>query len=289
MPEQEKLNEPAPAKDMDQPAPCPVCSYPSRPQDCLLCADRLPRTGPGFPLFDIVRGFRMYWDAASRVLTDGAYLGKIVWAVALSVIFMVGLFMASWFWLWPWATSLSDWLPAWLTGPSVMLIVIVTVFFLSPVLMTVFLFPVLDPLSRLAETERLRLEPPGHPRGPIADFWHSLDTGARLLLFQIGAWIVCLPLSLLLFGLPIALAVSAFFAGFAWLDYPASRRGSPFRDKWRLARRHWALMIGYGLGFQLGLLIPFFNLAFGAPAAAVGSADLFFAMSKDGDKAHDTA
>lgn len=263
---------------------CRVCSFAKRSQ-CRLCEGGEPRLGPRLAPFDLVRGFLLYVKASAKLLTDKAYLGKIAYAVALSAIVLVALIVGSAFLLYPPIASLvGGVLPELASRGLALLLTLVTGFFLFPVLIMLFLFPVLDPLSRLAEAEALGFEPPPHPRGPIADFWDSLDTGARILVFQFVAWIVCLPLTIFVspIGLPLAMLASAFFAGFSWIDYPASRRGLRFREKWALAKRHWALLTGFGLAFLLGLLIPFFNLCIVGPAGAVGAADLWFASEKGG-------
>ena len=259
-----------------------MCSYPRR-EDCRLCGNEPPRLGPRFAPIDVVRGFVLYWEAAIRVVTDKAYMGKIALAVTLGIIVFAILAYLGVQVIHPLITGLLgfEWLPGWVSRGIALLLTLVTGFFFFPVIVTLFLFPVLDPLSRLAEAEILGFDPPAHPRGPIADFWDSLDTGARILSYQLLAWLICLPLALTGVGIPIAIAVSAFFAGFSWLDYPASRRGLRFGAKWALARRHWALLTGYGLGFLLGLLVPFFKACVAGPAGAVGAADLWFTSEKE--------
>ena len=111
---------------------------------------------------------------------------------------------------------------------------------------------------------------------------HDID-GARIFVLQVLVWLVAIPIAMTGIGVPVAVLGSAFFAGFSWLDYPASRRGLGFGQKWQVARRHWALLTGFGFGFLLGLLIPFFNLLLVGPAGAVGAADLWLAAEKPTD------
>jgi uncharacterized protein involved in cysteine biosynthesis len=247
---------------------------------CLLCGDGQP--GPSSQLWPLalLRGFVLYWKGALRVLNDKAYMGRIAGAVTLGVVLFLLLGLAAYFLIAPWVSTLVSWLPGTLASGLTILLGAVTLFFFAPVLAALFLFPVLDPLARLAETEALGFAPPTHPRGSIAAFWDSMDTGARILLLQVGAYGLCLPLFPFGVGAPLALALSAFLAGFTWLDYPAGRRGLSFRTKWAIARRNWALLTGFGLAFEIGLWIPFFNMLIVGPSAAVGVADLWFACRK---------
>jgi hypothetical protein len=47
-----------------------------------------------------------------------------------------------------------------------------------------------------------------------------------------------------------------------------------------LLRHNWAVALGFGLGFQVGALIPFFNILLLAPTAAVSASMLYLRMGK---------
>lgn len=274
----------SPARAADD-RPCVACTHVRPVAACRYCEGETPRTGPAFAPFDLVRGFRMFWQGAFSVVNEKEYLGRILAVILLAILLFIGLFwlMASIFL--PAFRETVTWLPTLLTDAIPIILTVLAAFFLFPVVITVFLFPVLDPLARIAERQRLGYEAAEHPRGPIADFWDSLDTAARILLMQLIAFVICIPLGATFIGAPIAVAIAAFFSGFSWLDYPASRHQLTFPDKLRLARRHWALMTGFGAGFLLSLLIPFFNVCLSAPAGAVGSADLWLRLDKRGTRA----
>ncbi|MFQ5504627.1 MAG: EI24 domain-containing protein [Planctomycetota bacterium] len=288
------------------PSNCPICDYPPPEDRCLLCSGerRAPRPRRFF-LWDMLRGFIIYFQGALRVLNHKPYLGKLLWPIVLNVVVSVALIATSYLWVYrgidaavqgiaDWAGSTYQSMPAWIqtictwirplfiwfwSAVVAFLLTYCFAVFLFPVVMSLFLFPVLDPLSRLAEAEALGWQPPASVRGFWGDFWDSLDTGARILIRQILLLLIFLPLSMFVFGLPVALLVGGFLAGFAWIDYPFSRRGYRYEQKWSLAKRNWPLLTGFGVAFMLGLLIPIFGFMLAGPAAAVGSAFLYFEFS----------
>ncbi len=284
------LNDPTPPRTRPDAVPdgtaataprCAACGYARPAHGCRVCSNGIPRLGPRLAPLDIFRGFRLYFAGAWRLINDRTFSGRLGIALVVGAIVLITLGIGVWRLLGPAIDTLLGWAPSWASSASALVLVVITTFFCLPVFLSLILFPVLDPLARLAEEDSLGFAPTPHARGAVADFWDSLDTGARILILQGIAWLACLPLVLLGIGAAIAIPLSAFFAGFAWFDYPASRRGLAFKTKWRVARRHWAILTGYGLGFLVGLLIPFFNVFLAAPAGAIGIADLWFRLDKD--------
>ncbi len=268
---------------------CVACTHVRLVDACRYCNGRIPRVGPTLPPLDLLRGFRYYWRGVFAVINDKDFLGRILPSILLSALVFAGLLYAAITWVHPgvvagYAALQSRYPIALWEDATPAITTIVAMFLLAPVIVTVFLFPVLDPLARIAERVRLGHRAEEHPRGPVADFWDSMDTAARILGMQVVASLVLLPFSSTTFGAPIALLIAAFFAGFAWLDYPASRYELDFGEKLRLALRHWALLIGFGLGFLSGMLIPFFNPCLVAPAGAAGSAELWLRLDKRGTR-----
>ncbi len=155
------------------------------------------------------------------------------------------------------------------------LLTLVAAWFLFPVLLSVFLLPFLDPISRTAEQEILGFSPPSSSRSFLGDIWDSLETTARILFWQVLGFLLTLTLAFTGVGLILGILVGAFLAGFSFLDYPMARRGMNGKEKTRFALSHWAYVLGLGLGFEIGLLIPFFNLFLSTPAAAVASSRIF--------------
>lgn len=268
---------------------CPACTH-MRPVDaCRYCDGKPPRVGPSFAPFDFARGFRYYWRGAFAVINEKEYLGRILAAIVLALVVFAGLLWVMIAWVHPmiaaWFERVTAWhLPSFFTTLIPAAVTILAAFFLMPTAVTAFLFPVLDPLARIAERARLGFRAEEHPRGVIADFWDSMDTAARIFGMQLVAAVVLIPVAGTIVGAPIAIVVAAFFAGFGWIDYPASRHQLDFSEKFLLARRHWALLVGYGTAFLIGLLIPFFNPCLVAPAGAVGSAELWLRLDKRGTK-----
>ncbi len=155
------------------------------------------------------------------------------------------------------------------------LLTLVAAWFLFPVLLSVFLLPFLDPISRVAEQEILGFPPPSSPRSLLGEIWDSLETTARILFWQIMGLLLTLALAFTGVGLVLGILVGAFLAGFSFMDYPMARRGMSGKEKTRFALSHWAYVLGLGLGFEVGLLIPFFNLFLSTPAASVASSRIY--------------
>jgi uncharacterized protein involved in cysteine biosynthesis len=155
------------------------------------------------------------------------------------------------------------------------LLTLVAAWFLFPVLLAVFLLPFLDPISRIAEKEVLGFPPPGSSRSILADLWDSLETTARIFFWQILGLTLTLALSFTGIGLILGILLGAFLAGYSFLDYPMARRGMNGKEKTKFVLSHWSYVLGLGLGFEIGLLIPFFNLFLSTPAAAVASSRIF--------------
>ncbi len=287
-------NPPAEQPSPLQPEPCPRCwlRTPNR-QACHLCGpgETVPKRS-AFPPVDTYRGFVAYLSGGLDCLTHRNYLGKVFWAVFWNcALWIITVFGAAYL-IYDLIEGLTNDLPDWLSSISLvaggltgLVVTLSAIFYLFPIIFSLFLFPFLDPLSRLAEAEQLGFMPPETSRGFWGDFWDSIDTGARIFVWQILAFILTLPLALTVVGLPFALLLSAFFIGFAWLDYPLTRRGISYKGKWRIAKKNWAAVLGFGLGFQLGLCVPFFGVFIGCPAAAIASARLFYLLELDPDYA----
>ena len=45
-------------------------------------------------------------------------------------------------------------------------------------------------------------------------------------------------------------------------------------------RKNWARALGFGLAFNVGMLVPFFNILFLGPATAVAVSLLYFRFEK---------
>ncbi len=271
----------APAPGVPRPL-CPYCRYPPPETPCAFCDELPPAARASFFPLGILEGLGLYFSAAFDLLNAREYLGRILFAVLLNGLAFLLLFLGALYGIHPLMEGVTAWLPApllrFLGIALALALTLLSAWFLSPVLMTLFLFPVLDPISRIAESRILGWNPPGSGRGFLGDFWDSLETAARILVLQIAGWILCILLTPLGIGLPLGILASAWFAGFSWLDYPLARRGFSYGEKRRWALRNLGLTLGLGLGFQIGMLIPFFNLLLSGPAAAAAAGKAWFRL-----------
>ena len=259
---------------------CPTCKYPPPLIPCLLCDGQPRRLGPGFFVTDFVKALAVYVRSGGALLTGSAYLGKIRLAILLNLLLWCVFFVVSLLLILPWMQALLGSLPDWMSwlaaGGGALLLTLFAGFFLFAIPMSLFLGPVLDPIARIAEEEALGWKLPDSGRSFMEETWDAVDTGARILLMEICALLISFPLSFFLIGIPIAWFLASFLSGLAWLDYPMTRRGLAFRQKFRQARRHWAMTCGLGTGFLLACLVPFFGLLLAGPCSAVAASLIYF-------------
>ncbi|HHI81365.1 MAG TPA: hypothetical protein ENK02_15480 [Planctomycetes bacterium] len=264
--------------DRGKPEACPRCGYPPPPAGiCRLCEEPPRRLLP-FPLSTFA-GFLEYFRAALRLITEKEYMGKLWVPFLLNCLAFVGMAYGIWVGIHPLIEGLLGILPdplLFTTGIVFsVLLTLVSAWFLFPVLLAVFLLPFLDPISRIAEQELLGFPPPSSSRSFLGDLWDSMETTVRIFFWQLMGLFLTLALSFTGVGLILGILVGAFLAGYSFLDYPMARRGMDGTKKNRYVFSHWGYALGLGLGFELGLLIPFFNLFLSTPAAAVASSRIY--------------
>ena len=73
---------------------------------------------------------------------------------------------------------------------------------------------------------------------------------------------------------------SAYLNALVWFEIPVLRRGYGWKYRRQIVKKNWARALGFGLAFNLGLLVPFFNFLFIGPATAVASSALYFRFDK---------
>ena len=291
------MTDPSPPSAADRPCPscgyyvvegagCPRCGGSTRP-----APDR-PREAPGsnFFLLDIADGFLEVFRGGAYLFTRPEFEGKLKGPLLANLITIPIAVVALWLGLkglLSWADS-AGWgpaawhVPGWLEGAFTLLLALLTIYLLLPVLVETVTAPFLDPLAEA--TERM-LGGPGMraERVPILrSLALSAAIGAKLLLLQIGVLVLTVLLSFCGLGLPIAILAAAYLSALVWFDIPFARRGYPLRTRRRLLAANWARAVGFGLGFQVGLLVPLFNLLLLTPAAAVAASVLFLRFDKRG-------
>lgn len=271
--------------------PCPWCGYPRAAATCDKCGDQLldapggerlttpPRRG--FFALDLLRGFFGFFAGATMLFNRPEFIGKLKLPVAANLFVVTGVAIGLWFSfaaLFAQVGSGGD-LFGWFSGIFATLLTLVSVYFLLPPLVELVIGPLLEPL--VDTVDKSMGGPTMRPAKRLV--WSSIKDGAHataeLLIIAAGSWLACLALALI--GLvPLAFLVSAFVSAIAWFELPTHRRGYRLRDRIALLRHNWALALGFGLGFQVGALIPLFNLLLLAPTAAVSASVLYLRMAK---------
>lgn len=270
---------------------CPWCGYARTHEPCGTCGDTLLREPGGRPMgraprrgffpFDIARGFLGFFAGTTVLFNRPEFAGKLKLPVITNLIVVTGVGVALWFafrGLFARIGAEGD-LLGFFAGVFATLLTLVSVYFILPPLVELVLGPFLEPLVDVVEQSM------GGPdmRPPERLVWTSIKDGAhsaaQLLMLSGACWLASLVLALV--GLlPLAFAVSAFAAAITWFELPTHRRGYRLRDRLWLLRRNWAVALGFGLAFQVGALIPLFNILLLAPTAAVSATMLYLRMEK---------
>lgn len=248
--------------------------------------------GRGLALVEFARGFSTLFTSCLTLFTRPEFAGKLkvpflVNFIVLGAVFF-GLFLGTWEliawafqdeWTWwlEWARPSPD---SWFAGGVAMLLAAITMFFLTPVLIETVMGPFLDPLAQVIESIQggpgMRSVDPGAWQGILA----GIRSSAQILMVQIFVLPLALVLSLTGVGAIIAFAVAGILNAVVWFEIPEARRGYGLTHRLRLIRRNWPAALGFGMAFQLGLLIPLFNFLLLTPATAVAVSTLYLRFEK---------
>lgn len=152
------------------------------------------------------------------------------------------------------------------------------VFRVNKYITLIILSPVLAYLSEKVETIITGNEYPFNPSQFLKDVWRGVLLALRNMIIEfiwvIGLWVATFMVPILIpFTAIILFIVSAYYYGFAMLDYSNERKKLPVRDSIRYIRKHKGLTLGNGVVYQLVISIPFFG-AIVAPITAVVAATL---------------
>jgi CysZ protein len=273
------------------PSPCRWCGYPRAAAGCTKCGEHLLSEPGGVPIaraprrgffvLDVGRGFYAFFRALVLLFTRPEFTGKLRLPVLANLIVVTATAVGLWLAfraLFHQVAGEGD-LLGWFTGILAPLLALVSTYFLLPPLVELVLSPFLEPLVDVVDQGM-----GGSGMQPVQrHLWHTIKDGthaaAQLVIIAGFAWLASLVLSIV--GLlPIAFLVAAFVNALTWFELPAYRRGLDLRERFLLLRHNWALAVGFGLGFQVGALIPLFNVFLLTPTAAVAAAMLYLRMEK---------
>ncbi len=246
--------------------------------------------GTGFFLFDMAKGFMSPFMAMLQLMTRKEYMGKLKWAVLANlVVFTVVLALAWWGvyaffdWVLPDEQKGWAWL-AWISSILSFVLTVIAVFFLAPVIFESVAAPFLDPIAEATEEIMVGRDMKSIDRGLWKNLLFGLNNAAKILAIQIMVLVPCLLLSIIPFlnivTIPAALLLAAYLNALVWFEIPVMRRGYDMAYRRQILRRNRAYALGFGLGFELGLFVPFFNFLFLTPATAVAVSQLYFRFKK---------
>ncbi|MBK8978669.1 MAG: EI24 domain-containing protein [Planctomycetes bacterium] len=289
---------------MPAPTPAPVdrcahCGYPRAAGVCRRCRgvvrDGAPphgeiRPGRGAALADFAQGFVAPFRATAWLLARPEYRGRLRAPLCASavVVAAVGGGLA---WLaFRGARRLTATLgelpdlaaPCATLGAAAIAILAtaITLYFTLPLLVELALSPFLDPLAEATERAFARCDMPALDPSLLGGLVAGLRAAVQILAIQLLLWLPLVALSLTGIGAAVAFLVAAWLNALVWFEIPCTRRGYGLRARVRLLRYNRARALGLGAGFQIGMLIPVFNLVLLAPAAAVAASALYFHFDK---------
>ncbi len=287
-----------PAEISETATPCPACGYPLLAASCSRCPGQVRaaqgggaiKPGNGFFLADLIHGFTIFFRSAFMLIHRKEFVGKLSLPVLANIVALIILFAGIGWSLWEffaWTFTLDwgwmDWLREgldWVDEAVAFILALICVIFLAPVVIETVTAPFLEPLAEASEKMI------GGPKMKALDtsLWHAilhgLKASAQILAVQILVLMPCLILAMFGIGTILAVIVSAFFNALVWFELPFTRRGYNLRTRFRVLRHNWPRAMGYGLAFQVGLFIPFFNFLLLTPTATVAASILYFHFEK---------
>jgi len=236
----------------------------------------------------LVAGFNSLFTAVPVLASRQEYRGTVARAVAanltLVLIFFIGV-------VWGFHTLIGsfDWSSTWSWIESAVLLLswplsLLVAWFLAPILINVGISPFIDPIAsateRIVAGDQMRSVDIGLLRGLQASF----NASVQVLFLQVFILIPILLLALIpligFFFAGFGMLFSAYLNALVWVEIPVVRRGFGWKYRRKIVRRNWPFALGFGLAFNIGLLIPFFNLFVLGPAAAIATSKLYFQFDK---------
>lgn len=177
--------------------------------------------------------------------------------------------------------SQTELLPAWgqsIASWGVVGVAVVLGWFVGLALAPVLSAPALERLVGLTEAEL------GAPPRPPLGFFSELFCGLRATLLGLVLSVpVVLALTLLeavapplaVVATPLKVVVGALGVAWGLFDYPLTLRGIRAGERLAFMRRHWAVVLGFGLSFTGLFLVPCFGLLM-LPVGVIAATRLFW-------------
>jgi len=274
---------------------CPCCGHALAASACTRCDgkatsladERTPlRRGRRGWLADFASGLALVGRAGAQVLHHRAFVGRLAVPIAANLVasatFAGALALVAWPRFVAWFANAWPVLDAFRSrhrDDAPVLLLLATAWWLWPVWFDVTAGAACEPLLRAAEHAIAgpRCSAAAVPSLRAAS--ERLRRHARLLALQLlllpAVWLLALVPAV---GLPLALLCGACATALVFAELPAARRALPSAVLHRDLRRNWPLALGYGVGLELALLLPVFDVLLLAPAAAVGAVVLHWRL-----------
>ncbi len=288
----------APSEPSSRPAetpPCPICGHAPITAPCQRCGasvheiDGYHRIYPkrGFFPKDLLHGMTTVAHGAFALFSRPEFAGQLLVPFLLNGFLVAGLYFALFFGVQDLFASMfeptgfASGIDSVAQGLAPFVLTVVAGILLAPTVFELIMLPFLEPLVQTAE--RIMAGPNMGERS--GGSWRSMVSGtratAKVLLIQLGALIPTLFVSLFWppIGILLATFIAAVLAALAWFDIPFARREQTLRQRVAVLRDNPGRALGFGLGFQLCLTIPFTALLL-TPAAAVATTILYFHLDK---------
>ena len=281
----------------EPPSRCPDCGYGQEVSPCPHCAGRVIAVGSGavvtpgrgFFLSDILHGFFALFHAGLHLFNCREFFGKLKYPVVANLITFLILAVAAWKgssalldWLFQAEWGFLDFLRGFFRTVAPVVVTLVVLFFLAPAIIEAVTGPFLDGLADATEKVMAGEAIQAVDLGAWRNLLVGLRATAQILVIQIGILLPCLFLALALpaVGFFMVYTIAAALTALIWFEIPFLRRGQGLRQRVRVLRCNWARALGFGMAFQLGMLVPFFNIFLLTPAATVAASMLYFHFEK---------
>jgi len=219
-------------------------------------------------------------------------LWNILWVSLLANIFLIlALFGAFSFFFVSFTDYITQWqdkldfLPSFLVKSVSIILSILILLYSYRYLALIFLSPLFSYISEKVQYAIAEVEHPLTWKQLIQDISRGIKIAFRNFVRELFFTLFLLGLSfsgVLAPFVPIAIyIVSAYFFGFAMIDYRSETRGLNTTQSIKLIKDHRGIAAGIGVGFKLFLLLPIIGILIAPPFAIVSGALAMEEVEKD--------